>query len=245
MEKTLIFRSMVTFLIISCSSINAYNKLALETLKNKKQVNRDISGGLDFSYADLSNLDLSHVNLSGANLMGVKLDNTNLSGANLSSAIGNLEGSNTNFSHANLSNFNGSLKVINANFNSANLTGAVFKGISASNCNFDNAILYKTQFHFTNLIGSSFKNSDCGFIDLFSTDIRGVNFQGANLTSANFSTVRKSPDYRFSLYLDDWNSVNFSGADLAGSVFCNGSIYKAHLIKQGASGMEQLHGARS
>jgi uncharacterized protein YjbI with pentapeptide repeats len=227
----------------------SYNKVALDYLKTHKKVRSTKPEDLDFSYADLSEIDLPNVILHRANLTGTDFSKSNLSGADLSEAIGvNANFSEANLCGSNLTRFKGSkCNMVNVNLSTANLSYSSFSG-DLSKANFDDAILYKAEFLSAVIFGASFKKADLAYVNFYLSDIRNVDFSYSNLTQATFVARRlfnvvfnkrdinsmrsRSSKTRFNK--DDWQSINFYMADIAGARIQACLLTKTELCMMGA-----------
>ena len=210
-------------------------------------------GKLDLPMANLKGIHLKGANLAGANLSGANLKNSDLVDSNLQ---------NTNLKDANLKDAN----FCGVNLNGAIISGAVFTseshGEEFANANLTNVIAQNSTIKYDFRSVKSLKGADfsgcylkgCCFdkIDLEDSIfkgafISGVSIGGANLKSADFSSVISGNEAEIGGKNINKERICFIGsnltnANLTESQLINALLYKSDLTGADLSGSD-LRGA--
>ncbi|MGD1807163.1 pentapeptide repeat-containing protein [Dapis sp. BLCC M126] len=179
-------------------------------------------GTFDDSIADLSGANLIEANLMGAVLGPVVMQRADLFRATLSKA----KMPDSMLIKANLS----SAKLIETDLHRANLREASFTGADLGSADLSEANLYRAHLSKVKAEGATFQSSD----------LRESNWQGANLSGANFSRANlKKAD----LSLAQLTNANFRNAQLQNANLRNTDLSLADLRGANLSGTD-LKGAK-
>ncbi|MGD1704566.1 pentapeptide repeat-containing protein [Dapis sp. BLCC M229] len=174
-------------------------------------------GTFDDSIADLSGANLTEANLMGAVLGPVVMRRADLFRVTLSKA----KMSNSILTEANLS----SAKLIETDLHRANLREASFTGADLGSADLSEANLYRAHLSKVKAEGATFQSSD----------LRESNWQGANLSGANFSRANlKKAD----LSLAQLTNANFRNAQLQNANLRNTDLSLADLRGANLSGTD-------
>ena len=222
--------------LLESNQVSEFNNLKETMDLSRTQVSLEGADlhGMDLHKINLERVHIEHANLKDANLKGVVLDYrniqyTDLQGANLKNAdisdayfYGvNLQGA--DLTGANLKNTH----VNDSNMNHANLQDADLRGV-----NFQGASLFGTNFHGALLQGAL----------MAETDLRKINFDGANMQFANleYANLHDASLQDTNIQNANLENANLRGANLSGADLQGANLKNANLLGTNLSNVQNL-----
>ena len=204
---------------------------------------------IELQNSTLINIDLITSNLKGVNFSGSTMTSTAFSNCNISDC--NFSDCNFKDITSNLITFNRCV-IDNCNFSNAKLIGVEFLACTFTNpiwtntdltnafftnsplkgLNFEEATLVNANFRSQDLRGTNFRNANLRQAHFDPIEVRGLlrpvtfdintNFEGANLTSANFQEAIGLERHNFNGVI--MNGAFFTACDLTGSTFIEADV---------------------
>ncbi|MCA9828707.1 MAG: pentapeptide repeat-containing protein [Nitrosopumilus sp.] len=190
--------------------------------------------GVDLREVNLERVHIEHANLKDADLQGIVLDYRNIQYTNLQGA---------NLSNAHISD----AYLYGVNLQDADLTGANMKNthVNDSNMNYANlqdADLRGVNFQDASLIGTNFQGAILQGALMAETDLRKINFDGANMQFVNLEYANLHESSLQDAYMQNANleNANLRGANLSGADLQGANLKNADLLGTDISNVQNL-----